>query len=74
MVATRVADMSIDELRALIQETVTQTLMELFRDPDEELELREDFQDRLQQSLLAVKTGEKTLTADNVAAKLGLSW
>ncbi|MBN1875457.1 MAG: hypothetical protein JXA33_14600 [Anaerolineae bacterium] len=74
MVATRVADMSIDELRALIQETVTQTLMELFRDPDEGLELREDFQDRLQQSLLAVKTGEKTLTADSVAAKLGLSW
>ncbi|MGC9394825.1 MAG: hypothetical protein ACP5J4_08215 [Anaerolineae bacterium] len=74
MVATRVADMSVEELKTLIQETVTQTLLDLFRDPDEGLELREDFKSLLQQSLAAVKADEKTLTADSVAAKLGLSW
>ena len=74
MVATRVADMSVDELKSLIQETVTQTLVELFRDPDAGLELREDFQSLLQRSLAAVDAGEETIAADNVAAKLGLSW
>ncbi|HQE93980.1 MAG TPA: hypothetical protein PLH19_06650 [Anaerolineae bacterium] len=73
MVATRVADMSVDEFKSLIQETVTQTLLDLFRDPDEGLELREDFSRLLQNSLTAVKAGGETLTADNVAAKLGLS-
>jgi hypothetical protein len=74
MAATRVADMSVEELKTLIQETVTQTLLDLFRDPDEGMELREDFSRLLQHSLAAVKVGEKTLTADSVAAKLGLSW
>ena len=74
MVTTRVIDMSVDELKSLIQETVTQTLMELFRDPDEGLEVREDFKSRLQHSLVTVKAGEETITANTVAAKLGLSW
>ncbi len=74
MVATRVADMSVDELKLLIQETVTQTLLDLFCDPDVGLELREDFSRLLQDSLAAVKAGGETLSADNVAAKLGLSW
>ncbi len=74
MVATRVADMSVDELKSLIQETVTQTLLDLFRDPDVGLELREDFNCLLQNSLAAVKAGGETLSADTVAAKLGLSW
>lgn len=39
---TRVADMSVDDLKMLIQETVTQALIEFLRDPDEGMELRED--------------------------------
>ena len=70
----RVAEMSVDELKTLIQETVTQTLTELLRDPDEGLELREDFAMTLRHSLDTVKTGTATLTAESVAAKLGLSW
>jgi hypothetical protein len=73
-VATRVADMSTDELRLLIQETVAQTLMEILSDRDEELELREDFADALQRSLATFRSGEGTIEADKVAAKLGLSW
>ena len=72
--ATRVSDLSVGELRTLIQESVKQTIMELFRDPDEGLELREDFRDMLQRSLRAVQAGSETLSAENVAAKLGLSW
>ena len=62
------------KLRTLIQESVKQTIMELFRDPDEGLELREDFKDMLQRSLRTVQAGSETLSAENVAAKLGLSW
>lgn len=72
--AMRVAEMSVDELKMLIQETVTQTLTELLRDPDEGLDLREDFAMMLRHSLGAVKAGTETLTVDSVAAKLGLSW
>jgi hypothetical protein len=70
----RVADMSVDELRTLVQETVTQALIELLRDPDEGLELRDDFEKALQHSLENVRSGGKTLSAESVAAKLDLSW
>ncbi len=69
-----VAEMSVDELKTLIQEMITQTLTELLRDPDEGLELREDFALALRHSLGAVKAGTETLTADSIATKLGLSW
>lgn len=71
---TRVADMSVDELRRLIQETITQTLAELLRDPDEGLLLREDIETALRLSVEAVMLGEKTMAADDVAARLGLDW
>ncbi len=74
MPVTWVANMSVDELKLLIQETVTQTLMELFNDPDAGLELREDFKLLLQKSLTTVQTTGKTIPADDVAARLGLSW
>ena len=72
--ATRVSDLSVGELKTLIQESVKQTIMELFRDPDAGLELREDFRDMLQRSLRTVQAGSETLSAESVAAKLGLSW
>ena len=68
----RVAYMSVDELRTLVQETVTQALIELLRDPDEGLELRDDFEKALQRSLENVRSGGETLSAESVAAKLDL--
>ena len=72
--STRVSDLSVDELRELIQEVMTQTLNELFRDPDEGLELRKVFIEALQLSLRTVKTGVETSSAESVTNKLGLSW
>jgi hypothetical protein len=73
-VFTRVSDLSVDELRELIQEVMTQTLIELFHDPDKGLELRKDFIEALKLSLLTLKTGVETSSAESVANKLGLSW
>ena len=41
--ATKVADLTINEFRELVQEVVIQTLSEMMGDPDEGLELRDDF-------------------------------
>ncbi len=71
---TRVTDMSVDELKFLIQETVTQAFTELFHDPDKGLELREDMREALQVSLKAVKSGKETTPAEDVATRLGLNW
>ncbi len=69
-----VAELTVDELKALIRETVPQTLLEIFGDPDEGLELREEFKAQLQRSLEAVQAGGETIPAPDVAAKLGLNW
>ncbi len=71
---TRVSDMSVEELRELIQETVTEVLVEMVRDPDMGLALREDFRDSLQRSLQTPDSERETLGAEKVAEKLGLSW
>ena len=72
--SSKVADLTIDELRDLIRAVVIQTLSEMLGDPDEGLELRDDFAEELLGSLAAVETGSETTSAQQVAEKLGLTW
>ena len=72
--ATKVADLTIDEFRELVREVVIQTLSEMMSDPDEGLELRDDFVEELKQSIADVKAGGKTVPAQKVAEELGLTW
>ena len=74
MTELRVADLTIDELKELIREVVTQAMVETLGDPDAGLELREDMKARLQRSLEAVEAGGETIPAEVVAARLGLDW
>ena len=69
-----VADLTIDEFKALVREVIVQTLSEIFGDPDEGLELNEDFQLELQHSLDTVKAGGKTIPVNEVAERLELRW
>ena len=71
---TKVADLTIDEFREIVQEVVIQTLSEMMIDPDEGLELRDDFVEELKQSIADVKAGGKTVPAQKVAERLGLTW
>ena len=73
MTPSKVADLTIDEFRDLVRAVVIQTLSEILDDPDEGLELRDDFAKELQDSLAAVDTGGKTVSVQQVAEKLGLT-
>lgn len=71
MAQTTISDLSVDDLKKLIREVVIQTLSEMLRDPDEGLELRDEFKLELQRALAAAETS-KTSPAHDVAEKLGL--
>ncbi len=70
----KVADLTVDEFKALIREVVIQILEELLGDPDRGLELREDFAEELRRALAAFQAGGKTTPAREVAERLGLTW
>ena len=74
MTPSKVADLTIDEFKNLVRAVVIQTLSEMLDDPDEGLDLREDFAEELQDSLNTVKTGGKTVSVQQVAEKQGLTW
>jgi hypothetical protein len=70
---TTIADLTVDDLRKLIRETVIQTFFELLGDPDEGLEIRDEFKLELQHAL-ATDEASKTIPAQDVAARIGLTW
>ncbi|MYE87720.1 hypothetical protein F4X33_01835 [Candidatus Poribacteria bacterium] len=74
MTPSKMTDLTIDEFRDLVRAVVIQTLSEMLDDPDEGLELCDDFAKELQDSLNTVKTGGKTVSVQQVAEKLGLIW
>jgi hypothetical protein len=74
MAYSSVADLTVDELRSLIKEVVTQTILEILGDPDEGLELHEEIKERLHRSIAATQAGSETRPAQEVAARLGLEW
>ncbi|NHZ72547.1 MAG: hypothetical protein GWP17_05645 [Aquificales bacterium] len=71
---TKVAELTIDEFRSLIQEVVTQTLSDWVEDPDHGLDLKPDVEMRLRESLAEYKTSPSLPDAQSVADKLGLEW
>jgi phosphosulfolactate synthase (CoM biosynthesis protein A) len=74
MTMSSVADLTVEELKELIRETVSQTIVEMLGDPDKEMELRDNVKERLERSLAAVQAGAKTVPAHQVATRLGLEW
>ena len=69
-----VGELSIEERRALIGEVVEEKLREMLGDPDEGLALRPEIQGRLIKSLDQPKESRETVTATEVARRLGLDW
>ena len=67
MAKTKTSDLSVDEFKKLIRDTVAEALMEMLGDPDEGLELREDMKMASQRPLADVEAGGKTIPAQETA-------
>jgi DNA mismatch repair ATPase MutS len=69
----QVKDLTIEELKAVIRETVIESLEDLLPDPDAGKTVKEQFQ----QELLAIRqrrnAGTKNISADEVKQRLGLT-
>ncbi len=70
----QVKDLTVEELKQLIQETVAETLQALLADPDEGQVLKAEVQQQLLESLARTQSGERGMTAAEVASKLKLIW
>jgi hypothetical protein len=69
-----VVELTVDEFRAVIEDSIEQKLLELLGDPDEGLELQEQVKVRLRRTLKAQQDGDRGIPAADVAAELGLEW
>ena len=70
----QVKDLTIEELKLLIQETVAETIQSLLIDPDEGRQLKLEVKEQLLDSLYRTQTKESGISAEEVAKKLGLNW
>jgi hypothetical protein len=70
----KVKELTVEELKALIEETIEEKLEEVIGDPDLGLELREEVKERLRNSLATAQCGEKRIPMEEVARRVGLDW
>lgn len=68
----QVKDLTIDELKTLIRETVIEALEALLPDPDEGAIVREDFKQELLEIRKRRETGVRGIPAEEVMQKLGI--
>lgn len=75
----QVSNLTVEELKALIQETVAETIQSLLIDPDFSVidpdagkQLRPEVEQRLRLSLQRTQSGERGLSLTEVVKKLGL--
>ncbi len=74
MMAMQVKDLTTEELKALIRETVMETLGDLLDDPDEGKEIRPEIKQQLLESRQRRTAGERGIPAEEVAKRFGLTW
>ncbi len=70
----QVKDMTIEEFKLLIQETVAETIQSLMVDPDESKQIKPEVKQQLLDSLQRTQSGERGIPAEEVAKNLGLTW
>ncbi len=68
----QVKDLTLEELKAVIRETVIESLEELLPDPDAGKTVKEQFQQELLEIRQRRKAGTKNISADEVKQRLGI--
>ena len=70
MTSPRIADLTVNEFKQLVRESVVQSIAGLLGDPDGGLRLRQDFAEELERSLAEVDAGGRTTSLSDVAERL----
>jgi hypothetical protein len=70
----KIKELTVEQLQALIEDTIEAKMDEILGDPDEGLDLRDEVKAKLRKSLAATERGEKGIPIEEVARKLGLEW
>jgi hypothetical protein len=70
----QVKDLTVEDLKSLIQEAVTETIESLLNDPDEGKPVKVEVKQQLLRSLQKSQSGERGIPAEEVAKNLGLTW
>ena len=70
MAAQTVGELTIDEFRALLRETVTEVLAEMLSDPDKGLELSDWAVARLEKAQREAATGQRSTKPLSEAARI----
>ena len=68
----QVKDLTIEELKAVIRETVIESLEDLLPDPDTGKIVKEKFQQELLEIRQRRKAGNQNISADEVKQRLGI--
>lgn len=71
--AKALADMTSDDLKQLIEETIEGKLIEILGDPDEGAEIQEALAERLRAQRRQVSEGERGESLEDVSRHLGLT-
>jgi len=69
----QVKDLSVEDFKFLIQETVTETVQSLLSDPDVDQRLKPEVAQSLADSLQRTRNEERGISAEEVAQRLGLN-
>ena len=70
----QVKELTVEELKLLIQETVAETVQLLLVDSDDDPLIKPEVKQQLLSSLQKTQAGERGIPIEEVARKLGLSW
>ncbi|MGK7887324.1 MAG: hypothetical protein AB4057_22180 [Crocosphaera sp.] len=70
----QVKELTVEELKHLIQQTVEETINSILFDPDENKQLKPEVKEQLLNSLKRTENGEKGISVEEVAQQLGLNW
>ena len=65
-----VAEMTTLQLKTLIRSAVKEALEEIIGDPDADLELRPEFEERLRQAVAYVASGGRLLSMEELTSRL----
>jgi len=69
---TEVLQISVDDLRRLVDEMVEEKLAILFKDAEDDLEFTDEFKEMLARQDERIKNGDRGESLADVAARLGL--